>query len=410
MKLPNMNKRFFTLLGLFTISTSLFAQQTFKYRAALPKVDTSGFYALGLTPDILARSQSNLADIRVFGDGKFTPYIFGSELPKKDQKSFVVFPQVNVDSKSDTATVFIVENKEHLIVNQLYLKLRNTAVDRTVNLSGSDDLNNWYAIKENLALSPASTVNDKGVDEQQLNFPYSTYHYFKIQIDHKNKAPIAILQAGVYKQLIDVPGYAQVPVALFTQKDSAKSSTIVIRFKDNYPINKIHLDIASPKFYKRKINIYQLNGKYFRLLTDTVISSTGAPDLIFSAKTKAIELEIINEDNPPLSIKSATAYELTQKVMAYLEKGKQYQVLFGDSTVDAPNYDLKFFADSLQRNVSQLTPTGVEPNPLYQPKQIKESKAIPEWAIWVAIVAVVLILLLLTLKMTQEVKKRDAED
>jgi hypothetical protein len=121
-------------------------------------------------------------------------------------------------------------------------------------------------------------------------------------------------------------------------------------------------------------------------------------------------MKIINEDNPPLSIISATAYELSQKVMAYFEKGKRYQMLFGDSTVDAPNYDLKFFVDSLQRNVSQLTPTEVEPNPLYQPKQIKENKAIPAWAIWVAIIAVVLILLMLTLKMTQEVKKKDAED
>jgi len=405
-----MNKRFFTLLSLLAISNYLFAQQTFKYSAKLPKIDTSGFYALDLTPDILAHSQNSLADIRLFGDGKFTPYLFGGELPIKDQKSFVVFPQVNVASKTDTVTIFIVENKEHYIVSQLYLKLRSTAVNRTVNLSGSDDLNSWYAIKENLALAPVSTDNDKGVDEQQLNFPYSTYRYFKIQVDHRNKAPIAILQAGIYKQLVDVPGYVQIPVSSFTQKDSAKSSTVIIHFKDSYPINKIHLDIASPKFYKRKINIYQLSGKYFRLLTDTVINSTDASDLIFSAKTKAIELEIINEDNPPLSIKSATAYELTQKVIAYLEKNKQYQMLFGDSTIDAPNYDLKFFADSLQRKFSQLTPASTEVNPLYKPKQIKESKAIPAWAIWVAIASVVLILMMLTLKMTQEVKKRDTEN
>ncbi|MGY0038877.1 hypothetical protein [Pedobacter sp. NJ-S-72] len=73
----------------------------------------------------------------------------------------------------DTITTFIAENKEHLTINQLSLQLRNASVKRTVNLSGSDDLNKWYAIKENISLEEAvSGEADNGTYQQQLKFPF----------------------------------------------------------------------------------------------------------------------------------------------------------------------------------------------------------------------------------------------
>jgi len=413
MQQPNKIKQL-SLTLLFAINvTCLFAQQTFKYRAVIQKVDTSGFYTMPLTPDILAKCQTGLADIRLFDqNGKFVPYIFGDQLPVKDQSNFIVFPQINTTPSTDTVTTFIIQNKAQFTISGLYIKLRNTAVHRTVNLSGSDDLQKWYAIEENLVLAESgSTNNNHGIYEQALNFPASTYRYFKIQVNNQHKDAVAILQAGIYKRQFVDARYSQIPTPVFIQKDSAKISRIIIRFNEPYPVNKIQLDIVSQKFYKRRVDIYIKTGEQFELLENTEISSsTTVVNLPFSVKTKVIKLDVFNEDNLPLFIKAVHAYGLAQRLIGYLEKGQQYQLLFGDLTASAPNYDLKFFADSLQRNLSQEKTGVIENNPLYQPKQTKKDYHLPAWAIWIAIMAVILVLVLLTLKMIQEVNKRQLKE
>ncbi|MCQ6958657.1 hypothetical protein [Mucilaginibacter aquariorum] len=402
-----MNKILLTLI-LLANSTCLLAQQTFKYKANIGKVDTSAFYRISLLPGVLAKSNADLSDIRILNQsGKFVPYIFGSQLPVKEQQSFIVFPQTGIAKQPDTTTTFVAENKGHLTINQLYLKLRNTSVDRIVNLAGSDDLANWYAIKENILLSKAGEEGSTGgIYEQLLNFPASTYQYFKIQVNNNRKDAVAILQAGIYKIQLVKPAYTELPDVKFTQRDSAKASRIFITFNEAYPINKLKLGVAGAKYYKRAINIYSIDGKKRNLLGDTEISSVGNNELFISAKTKKILLEVANEDNPPLNISAVTAYQLDQTLVAYLDKGNNYHLLFGDTVAKTPVYDLQFFTDSLQRNLPIVKLGNVDNNPLFQHKTAATSHNIPTWLIWIAIIAVLGLLAFLTLKMTKEVRQR----
>src|SRR3954464_7488535 len=88
------------------------AQKNFKYEAALPKVDSTGFYRISLQPALVAKAKADLSDIRITdAKGTFIPYIQAGSLPQKDQKSFVVFNQVDARLSTDTGTTFIVENK-----------------------------------------------------------------------------------------------------------------------------------------------------------------------------------------------------------------------------------------------------------------------------------------------------------
>jgi hypothetical protein len=402
-----MNKGFLTLL--FTLSiTGLFAQQSFKYRAPLPKIDSDNFYRIVLPPSLTAKSQTDLSDIRINDqNNKPVPYIFGDKLPIKDQQNFVALPQISKTTETDTSTIFIAQNTNNFTINQLYLTLRNTAVERTVNLSGSDDLKNWYAIKENIGLTEAGTTN--GLFKQLLNFPSSTYRYFKIQINHKNQEPVAILQAGIYKDQRSIARvYTALPVASFTQKDTDKYSYVTIRFSEAYPINKLNFEIAGSKYFNRDVRIYQLIGKTRNLIGDAVISSITKPTLFFSAKATTLQIEIANNDNPPLNITAVNAFQLGQSLICYLEKKQQYHILVGDSTATTPDYDLKSFTDSLNQILPVINPGTIGANPAHQIKVEKVSASIPAWVIWVAIAVVVGILALLTFKMTKELNKREA--
>ncbi len=292
--------------GLLTIlllanGISLFAQHSFKYKADIGRVDTAAFYRISLSPKVLAKSPADLADIRLLDqNGKFVPYMFGSRLLVKAQQYFTAFPQVNLPGKQDTMTTFIAENKVRLTINQLNLIIRNNTVDRMVNLAGSDDFTNWYAIKENIVLSKAGEGSyTNGTYSQVLNFPNSTYRYFKIQVNNNRKDPVAILMAGVYQTETVKPVYVKLPNVKFIQQDTGKLSRVFITFDEPYPVNQIKLSVADAKYYKRAISIYSVAGKKRKLLADTTIASADANGLNIAAKTKAIQLDIFNEDNPP---------------------------------------------------------------------------------------------------------------
>ena len=393
---------------------SLSAQQTFKYKADLHKVDSDGFYRIKLDPEVIARSRADLADIRILDDRKhFLPYIFGSQFVFKSKADFIAFPQLNIPGATDSVTTFIAENIRHIAISQLYLQLRNTAVQRTATLSGSDDLVHWYAIKENISLNDAATVqHDKGTFMQSLNFPSSTYRYLKIGVFNKNKEPVAILQAGIYEEQFVSPVYVKIPAGIVKQKDSGNISYVFIKLKDRYQINKLHLTVSGQKFYKRNVNIYTVTGKIKNLISAAVISSSAIADLYLSVKTDKILLEITNGDNPPVAVDKADPYQLDQSLIGYLEKGRQYHLLSGVEKAITPDYDLKFFGDSVGQQLVTVGHAAVRNNDLYKitakPAKVISSKW-NEWLLGASITVAIAVLIFLTSRMVREVNKRKEE-
>jgi hypothetical protein len=390
------------------------AQQNFRYQSVLQKVDSDGFYRISLMPGLVAKGKTDLADLRITDDkNHFIPFMFGNQLMFKDKASFIPFPLLQRSTTADSVTTFIADNRSHLTLNHLYLQLRNTAVQRLVNLSGSDDLEHWYAIKENIALADTDAgFQDKGTYMQVLNFPASTYRYLKIQVFNKNKEPVAILQAGVYQQQLVKPVYLKIAGGTIQQKDSAGVSSILLRLNDYYQINKLQLTIKGQKFYKRNIAIYEIDGKIRNRVSDTVVSSSNAAELYLSAKTDKVLIEITNGDNPPLEVDHIDAYQLDQSVISYLEKGREYHLLLGDPQAVIPDYDLKFFADSVQHQLKKITHTQIGKNPLFKIKSRAKLEKRSKWSEWLlgfSVTIAIVLLIALTSRMVREVNKRKEE-
>lgn len=402
--------RIVILAILFLLSISqLHAQQSFRYRAALPKVDSAGFYRINLTAEVVARCKEGLADLRLVGpDNKFRPFITSIDFPVKAVQSFAAFRKVPNRLKSDTLTAFIVEIPAKRSIGQLWLKLRNTAVRRNVNILGSDDLNQWYAIKEGIELEQSAS-SQNGNYEQLLTFPASTYRYIKIQVNNKNRTPVSILQAGVYAEQQLNPRYIPLPVPNFTQKDSMNVNYVSIHFPSVYLIDKLHLTLIGSKFYNRSVQVYQNSTQSHALLIDTLISSKGNQDLFLSCKTDNLELKINNGDNPALTLNAMDAFSKRQSVIAYLEKATAYALIFGNEKARMPDYDLNSFTDSIGRRLSKVGNLPVRLNPMYK-KDLPKGGTLPSWIIWVAILSALLVLGLLTLKMTQEVDRKRSAD
>lgn len=394
------------MLCVFTLSAS--AQKNFKYQAALPKIDSGGFYKIGLQPAFIAKSNAGLTDIRLVNSkGAFVPYITAGSLPQPDNEKFLVFPEVV--SKKDTGTTFIVESKEKAPVNRLWLKLKSTAVQRTINLSGSDDLQRWFAIEENIPLQQAVLDND-GSYLQSIAFPASNYRYLKLLVNDKNKAPIKFLQAGVFTKAGIAELYFPIPVAKFSKTDSNKTTTVTIQLNDNYLVNRLDLNVAATKYYKRDVAIYQIDKQGRQLVSVAELNSGKRAEIFVNAKTSRLELEINNGDNAPLDITEVFASQADQFITTYLDAGQSYKLLTGDANATAPVYDLKFFADSIRNQVPEINHGEVTTNPAFGTPAPKAPQRDYTLVIWIVIIAALLLLTLLTLKMTKEVNLKNKAD
>lgn len=391
------------IVALLTIAaTATRAQSGFHYSAAIGTVDTDGFYRIDLKPALMAKTKADLSDLRIVDlKGRFVRYITPSWMAPQEKLEFVDFPIVNRTADSVTS----VEVKANRQVSFLWLKLKNTTVDRSINLAGSEDQKTWFAIAENIPLQHATAIGQTDY-LQSLDFPPSSYKYLRISISNKNKSPVDITNVGIFTSEVLAMNNVPVPSPKIEQKDTGQISRITLRFDDAYQVNKLHLTIAGAKFFKRDVSIYeQVNGRR-KLIDNVELNSAKSTDLRLSAKAKTLVLEINNDDNPPLQVTAVDAFQLEESIITYLEKGHFYNLITGNDTAHTPVYDLKVFADSLNQGVRGPLYYGPVKEIVANRKvAIKDGHKNP-WVLWGSIAAALLVLSFLTVKMTSEINRR----
>ncbi|WP_426667039.1 hypothetical protein ACPPVU_13515 [Mucilaginibacter sp. McL0603] len=396
------------LLLLVTVSsaaTSVWAQSTYKFKADLQKIDSSGVYKINLKPDQIAKCNEKLSDIRLLdGNRKFKAYVLSKNLFIDNTDQFIEFPEVNLNDNADS--IYIAENKNGISTNNLSLKLKNTDVERSVNLSGSQDLKKWYAIKEDIPLEKAGTGNESEY-QQTLYFPTSNYQYLKIQVNGKNKTPVKIMRAGVYLSQLSREEFAFLPPAKFNVKDTNKVSHVYIHFDEPYTINQLRLIVSAPNYYERHISIYDVQNKNANLVRDATISFRGKV-IYLSAKTKQLRIDISNGDDVPLTVQRIDAFQQNQYLISYLEAGHSYSILSGDSSANEPVYDLSFLKSKPYNRVPVINHLTVYKNPAYVIQRSVVKKNLTS-LLWVAIVAVLILLSFLTWKMVKEINARQVK-
>ena len=402
-KLNRIKATFFVLLCMDIHVATVFGQNTFKYQSDIENVLKSGFYKIYLQPGLIAKGNTDLSDLRII-DGKktFVPFVRLQSLPSKTE-NFLVFPVVN-STTIDSVTTIVIENKDRLLLQSLWINVKNTAVYRKADLLGSDDQQSWFAIQEDISLSQ-STQSEQESFLQSLSFPASNYRFFKIKIHNGKKEPLKVLQAGVFVSKESAIEYAPLPLPVIKKSDSSnKSSYLKLNFKERFLISKLRIVVSSPKYYKRQTLIYNWENNKKQLIGEATLESGVPQELLIGTKTNKLELQIENGDNPPLQINKIEAFEVKEFIFTYLEAREKYHLLLGDDKATMPAYDLRYFTDSL-KNVSLLRHDILAPNPLYKTKvSVEKTNYTP--FVWIAILVVLGLLSFLCWKMLTEMKGR----
>ena len=402
------------IIGLFCCITSYsVCAQEFKGQAQIDSVNETGFHNILLTPEINSHLNAHFSDIRLYDDKNGeVPYLQRSESPTIDVHLFKEYTIISKEMIKGNSTRVILSNPEKTKINNISLVIKNADVQKKVRLSGSDDQENWYVVKDK-SMFYSVISNSETAEIKLLDFPLSNYLFYKIEINDSSSAPLNILKAGFYDTYSESGKYTEVKGLHMYQSDSAKKTIVKFLFDSPQYMDKLDLEIDGPIYYLRRASICELKRdsvkkrevhSYFQTIEEAELASNHPNSIRFSNyKAKEFYLVIENEDNRPLHIRAANVVQLNHYLTAYLEKGKHYVLKFGDPKMGSSSYDINYFNDSIPKKVPLLLPGQVT---IKQQEEAKPQASLfsNKTVLWVVIGLVIGMLGILSLKMIKEIK------
>lgn len=382
--------------------------QEYARKAVVEPVPSTGFYQISVTPELTSAAKADLSDLRIVDDKqRQVPYLLRPALVPLSQSTFAEYPVLGI--KTDTArTVVELAVQGSGGTNRVSLVMGNTAVERYTSLSGSNDGRQWFIIDDRILLR-STGADGTGSFVQTVHFPLSRYSFLKLVIYNGATDPLNILKAGVYT---GVDGQEPVqwitnPRLSWQQKDSSdRHSYVLIRQNAPYLVDKVMLQVSGPKFYSRRVRLYEMSQKGTRkLLADELISSAEESSLaVNSIKAASLMLQIENGDNPPLALTDVLTQQVAKYMVVLLEKGKSYHLLAGNPDAARPQYDLVQFRDSIPAHLTTLAFGALE-------HAVTDVRTTPwlekNFWLWPAIVVMIIAMGLLTYKLLADMKKEE---
>ena len=384
----------------------------FRNKCSIDSIKESGFYSVPISPQLTEYIKTDLSDVRIVDEeGRWVPHIL------KLRNARALTTVVNsllpiVDKKTDNSqTIVIIKNVPSATLSNFSVRVKNTSANRFASISGSDDKLIWFTITDSLLLKDPQVYLDTSLFH--ILFPPVTYQYFKIVILNGKNDPLNVQSVGTEQEVLPekVTRFIPNPTNNFSQADSALYSLIKIENKDHFHVSRLRVLVASPKYFDREVAFYTSYPGSIKQLLQTApekeftlsTNSSGEYDVPCN-KSKSLVLLITNKDNPPLKLQSIITMQETKQLIAYLEKGKRYQLLFNDSLAKFADYDLQRFKDTIPTTISILNTGKIEL--LGGQTATTAIKKNNKWWIWPTIIAVVLLLGYFTMALARDMSKQ----
>jgi hypothetical protein len=410
-------KRNNLLIALLFVSWFANAQQ-FRHTAVLGGVKKDGFYSIPVSAELSSYLKTDLSDIRIADEkGQWVPHI--TRWPRKNVVIESILRDLTIIKKERivAATILIVSNKNKQNITNLIISIKNTSANRKAILSGGDDQNNWFTITDSIRLQPEAS-EDKLI--LKIPFPSVNYSYFKVAIFNGKNDPYNIIGVAteghpIQENTFEQRKFITNPGLHFSQKDTGGFSLITIKNQDNFHFNKLKLSISSPHFYNRRARLYS---KFNGLPLNTLFYNSPVEEYIISSgntgefdtpwmKDSVLYFLIENKDNPPLNVDNIITQQISKELIAYLEKGKQYKLLFDDPFASAPDYDLQKFRDRIPDTIDNLKTGPISPFTKGSINDKSAQKNFWHSWMWPVIIFVLLLLGYFTFSLTKDIKKKN---
>jgi hypothetical protein len=399
-------------LVVFVVLTHFsWAQQT---TAKLEKVTEKNFYRIRVSPEIRSASQSGLGDVRIFDRKKNeVPYLIHTTPQKTEVSQFEAFTMVSKTSVTKKFSSVVVENPKDKI-NALTLRIANSDVVKKLNISGSNDQKQWFGIANKMELSNLNDTNSTQVSTT-ISFPLCSYKFLKIEVDDTKTLPINVLQVGTTNSSVQVGKLEEIQIKdrFIIQLPKEKKTQHHIILTQPQTLEKLAFKVKEPKLFSRQVALYTVenttvNGKTTstkEVISTFTLSSDSTNEFdIQSRKITDFYIEIANEDNLKLEIKSIQLFQKPLFLLAELNPNEEYTVVTGNAKLDAPSYDLVYFENEMKNGTKEIKMTDVKQQNTTKKPVAEKSIWQQPWFMWLCIVVGGITILYFSIGLAKDLK------
>jgi hypothetical protein len=404
--------------------------QNYHWESTLERVSDGGFHRILLSPEITSCLNPALSDIRIYDSKDIEkPFLVYKDTAHRGVDRFVPYQIIDKEYKDHCCSHIVVKNTLGNAIDEIVIEVNNADARRNMNLSGSYDGKQWFALKDRYEAVSFDTY-EKGARKTtsllKFSFPKSEYPLYKFEFDdwrtwwHDYKYPIFIVRAGYIEPTFVPEETLEIPPPSLNQTvdKKLKQSVIRISFTENEYADHLRLKITQPANertdYYRAASLYEVVKKDSthtdeRLLCSTILSSLSGNEFNLNhTRIKDLLVRITNLDDQPLVVGSIQAFVVKHYLVASLNPTETYVLRYGCDSIRTAQYDLQYFRDkvppapeivlaSARKDIFQYPKikTGQKNNGFFNDKSI----------VWAAIVLVGAILAFMALRMLKEMKK-----
>jgi hypothetical protein len=404
-----------------TLIIALFAvvigkAQNHRFEANIPVVTETDYYQIQLAPALLGTMANKATDLRVINSKEEEQaYFLTRESERSLQKEFVAYPIVKQTMVPNGTSTLVFENIGKDTISSINLLVNNADVAKKVRLSGSNDQQNWFVVKDQYFLQGFQGNNNTTL-LKMLRFPSSDYQFYKLSFNDSTSLPLHINAVGYYNTKEIKSRVTSFPMEVKHLHDTLKSSYFQLSVTDTSYLERLSFYVSGPEYFDRKAEIRiknQVNSNKkvktpdYKMLAQFHVKSDATNEiLLYNKSFKEAEFVIRNQDNTPLIVDSVVASFNNRYAVVKLETGEQYKFTWGDNKAVKPQYDLAKFASKIKPKLTvqhlRIKKMRVNNEVTVKEKAWWQSSAI----IWVVIVLVGSVLGYVAFKMINEMGEK----
>jgi hypothetical protein len=188
---------------LLLISLNCQGQDSFRYQAAVDTVGTTGFYAIGLSPELLAKSNASLSDLRLRNaQGHFVPYVLSPMIPGMDSGGIRRLPDPVFRQKdsSNRHSYLDLEWLEDYRIEKLSLEISEPVLFKRMVSVYAGEPGGSYSLVEQLSIEPHKTM---------FGMPVVKSRKLRIDIANADNAPLKVRGIFAWQDIVHMVSFLQ---------------------------------------------------------------------------------------------------------------------------------------------------------------------------------------------------------
>jgi hypothetical protein len=296
-----------------------------------------------------------LADLRIADQNTGDEVQYKLLVERSDvRRSAIATTMRDLASFPGDRTQFVLQIAPGVLHNELELQIASQNFQRGVTVESSVDGTTWAMVESSAAIFDF-TIAERGVNTRatRVRYPSSTAPFLRITIADQGepsldvRGALAFFVAAIHAREVEWPTSV---VSRTVDSQTHVTHTILDLGGSGRPTSRIDVRTTQTNFY-RDVHVAGSNdlARWNGLRTSTAIYSFDTPRFVGSARSIGIpestfryyRITVIDEDNPPLSPLTATAYGASRKLIFQAQPSASYRLYYGNPEARTPSYELE---------------------------------------------------------------------